>query len=145
MRTTCLRRRAYLTCTWAVGFGSSPKASRTGYGAARPCVRPNTRRCGARSRRGARGRGAEHTRLHVSLGMELSEALGGWMAHVEEPRRNADGTWSTRVRYRLGGRGAPLLSEPILGMPSRQAAVTAAQHWANDFERKKYLGELRRE
>ena len=48
------------------------------------------------------------------------------MAHVEEPRRNVDGTWSTRVRYRVGGRETPLLGHPILGLPSREAALTAA-------------------
>lgn len=64
------------------------------------------------------------------------------MAHIESPRRNSNGTWSTRVRYRIGGRGSPLRSHPVLGMPSKKAALEAATHWANDFERRKYLGEL---
>ncbi len=64
------------------------------------------------------------------------------MAHIEPPRRTRKGEWWTRVSYRIGGRGTPLLHEPIVGYPTEKDCLQAATHWANDFERRKYLGQV---
>jgi hypothetical protein len=64
------------------------------------------------------------------------------MAHVEPPRRTKEGTWWTRVCYRKGGRGAPLQRETLTGYASKKDCLKAATHWGNDFERRKYLGEV---
>lgn len=64
------------------------------------------------------------------------------MAHIEKPRRCKDGSWSARVRYRIGGRDSKLLAESFSGYASEKECLKAAQHRANDFERQKYLGEL---
>jgi integrase len=64
------------------------------------------------------------------------------MAHVEAPRRTKEGTYWTRVRYRTGGRGTPLESETLCGYESKDDCIEAATHWGNDFERRKYLGQV---
>lgn len=64
------------------------------------------------------------------------------MAHIEPARRRKDGYWWTRVCYRAGGRNTPLLREPICGYATEKKCLEAATHWANDFERRKYLNEL---
>lgn len=64
------------------------------------------------------------------------------MAHIEPPRRRKDGCWWTRVCYRVGGRESPLLRQPICGYATEKECLEAATHWANDFERSKYLDQL---
>jgi len=64
------------------------------------------------------------------------------VAHVEAPRRTKSGTWWTRVCYRSGGRGTPLQRETLCGYESKEDCIEAATHWGNDFERRKYLGQV---
>lgn len=64
------------------------------------------------------------------------------MAHIEPPRKNKDGTWSTRVRHRAAGAGSKLLGTPVNGHATRKACIAEATFVASEIERAAYLATL---
>ena len=61
------------------------------------------------------------------------------MPHVDTPRQRKDGTWSVRVRYWVGDRQP---SQWFRGFATAKDCLQAATHWANDYDRRKWLGTL---